>query len=480
VELHIDFQKEKEEEMDKRIIAICGLLASIFSIISSLVAVRFYSNYFGSNEYGLIGAPIILVAIIQFLDLGLSTYTNRVFYNKENEIELISLIIVYLFVILVATFFTIAIFLYANKISSVKIIAALFATCFTQACNVYLSNLMILNGRQLYSYLIQFIFSIVLVSASGIVVNYNFQIEETLLVISVINLLRMIVLMGCNNLIDVRFWVRTISELRKIKNLIKKSFETYKMNLVIGLGFQADKYVAASLMPMSALGGYSMINQFANGATLFAPSISNYFSSELVKNKSSRATSVAKTLKLLGNIAIPIFIVIVINMDAILMLWLGNAQLVQKISLPALFLTAGAMLNTLTIPFFGYLIAEKSEKEMRYMFTKMLILCVPITLLLVSNYELIGVSISYTIYNAMYVFLISKLVNKSKVGRQYIEELLSRHNLIEISANVGFNVMLSIILYYANINSVLCIIFSFFGLLLSVSVFLIKNKSAYE
>jgi len=478
VELHIDLQKEKE--MDKRIIALCGLLATIFSIVSSLVAVRFYSNYYVSNEFGLIGAPIILVAIIQFLDLGLSTYTNRVFYNEENEVELFSLVVVYLSVILVGTVLTLAIFFFANKISSMKIIAALFATCFAQACNVYLSNLMILNGRQLNSYLIQFIFSIVLVSASAIAVNYNFQIQETLLVISAINLLRMIVLMGCNNLINPGFLVETISELKKIKILIKKSFETYKMNLVVGIGFQADKYIAANLMPMGALGGYSMVNQFANGATLFAPSISNYFSSELVKNKSSRATAVAKTMKLLGNIAIPIFIVIEINTDAILMLWLGNAQLVQKLSLPALFVTAGAMLNALTIPLFGYLIAERAEKKMRNMFTKLLILCVPITLLLVSKYELIGASISFFVYNVMYVFLISKLVNKSKIGRQYIEELISRHNIIEISANVGFNAMLSIVLYYANINNVLSIIFCFSGLLLSISVFLAKNKSTYE
>ena len=93
----VDFFISMQKEMlkDNRIIGLISLIATISTIIATVVAVREYSSYLISEEFGLIGATLFLILIIQFQDLGLSTYTTSRTYNKISNEELLKTVNLY-------------------------------------------------------------------------------------------------------------------------------------------------------------------------------------------------------------------------------------------------------------------------------------------------------------------------------------------------------------------------------------------------
>ena len=159
---------QKEMLKDNRIIGLISLIATISTIIATVVAVREYSSYLISEEFGLIGATLFLILIIQFQDLGLSTYTTSRTYNKISNEELLKTVNLYFIIILSASILTVTIFCFVRRLGLVEVGVPIFLICFSQIFNIYLTNLAVLKGKLLHSSGVQFIYAFLLLSVAKV------------------------------------------------------------------------------------------------------------------------------------------------------------------------------------------------------------------------------------------------------------------------------------------------------------------------
>ena len=470
---------QKEMLKDNRIIGLISLIATISTIIATVVAVREYSSYLISEEFGLIGATLFLILIIQFQDLGLSTYTTSRTYNKISNEELLKTVNLYFIIILSASILTVTIFCFVRRLGLVEVGVPIFLICFSQIFNIYLTNLAVLKGKLMHSSGVQFIYAFLLLSVAKVSSSYYLKINQVLLLLGIINALRLFALYNINNIKISKNKFNFFNEYREYINILRNSFETYKLNLMIGLGYQADKIIAINIMTISQLGEYYIINQFASGVTLFTGIVSNYFSVEIVRIENEREKVIAKLINLILNIIAPLYLLVILHIQTILSLWLKNENLIENIKNASLMVTGGAMLNALTIPLYGYLIAQNKEIELRKLFVKLFIISTPLTLILFNQFGLTGAAISIAVYNILYFTLIIQLTAKIAYSGS-IKKILEDIKIIEIFSPLIAIYGINYIGKIYRFNDKLLLSNSMISFIFIIFIFLIINKDKYK
>ena len=295
----------------------------------------------------------------------------------------------------------------------------------------------------------------------------------------IINALRLFALYNINNIKISKNKFNFFNEYREYINILRNSFETYKLNLMIGLGYQADKIIAINIMTISQLGEYYIINQFASGVTLFTGIVSNYFSVEIVRIENEREKVIAKLINLILNIIAPLYLLVILHIQTILSLWLKNENLIENIKNASLMVTGGAMLNALTIPLYGYLIAQNKEIELRKLFVKLFIISTPLTLILFNQFGLTGAAISIAVYNILYFTLIIQLTAKIAYSGS-IKKILEDIKIIEIFSPLIAIYGINYIGKIYRFNDKLLLSNSMISFIFIIFIFLIINKDKYK
>jgi O-antigen/teichoic acid export membrane protein len=350
-----------------------GLASSISAALVGLVVVPLYLKYLGIEAYGLIGFFATTQALFQILDLGMAPTINRERarcsasgrWNDARNL-LHTLAVIYwcaaglICVVMIAFAHTIsAHWLTSKTLQQETVTRAVMLMGLVIACRwptgLYLGAL---NGMQRIAVSSGINIAMVSLGALGAVCVLAFvspTVDAFFLWQAAVGLMYAVVVRwaawravgpGGESAFDVR-------ALRSIWR-----FSTAMMALTFsGVVFsQLDKVLLSKLLSLAAFGQYTLAGVVASGlGVLIVPfynAIYPRFSAYVAHNQATQLLDLYKVSgRLLATVLFPVAMVIAVVGEDLIRLWIGNAQLAEKVAPLAALLAIGTALHgTMYIP----------------------------------------------------------------------------------------------------------------------------------
>lgn len=398
---------QKEEIVNrKKFYSFLNIISSASSALSSLISIGIYKSFLNNEEWGYLTSPIFIIIFIQLFDFGLSTYTTKLHYNKIGQTKRFELL--KLFTILTSMFSLLvsSIFILIKLESSIFIYCCVALICHLQIYNIYLTQISYARKKQIAANIYQIIYALLMLllayGSRNLLIDINAIIGLTILP----NLLRALLLAKLNYFRFRLIYFSSFLMIKRYINIIRNSFITYKMNLACTIGFQLDKFIVASFLDVGELGKYYIAMQLSSGINLFSSAFTNYFMTEMLDNKQNKLEIIKKTFGLIIYVTIPLYAFIFNNIHEFIEIWLPLNSSNMVISSTSIYLSVAVILNMLTIPFYGFLVANGFEKNLIFIYTFLTVVTTPITIMMIYSLGITGAGISFLLYNLIYLAML--------------------------------------------------------------------------
>lgn len=404
-----------------------GLTSSIWAAVLGLVVVPVYLKYLGIEAYGLIGFFATVQALFQILDLGMAPTINREIarYSASGRWDdagnlLHTIAVIYW---CVAGLICIAMMAFAHTISGHWLKSETFQRE-TVTHAVMLMGLVIacrwptglyqgaLNGMQRVAVSSGINIAMVSLSALGAVCVLAFvspTVDAFFLWQAGVGFIYAIVVRwaawrAIGRAGETGFDVRALRSIWR--------FSAAMMALTFaGLVFsQLDKVLLSKLLSLAAFGQYTLAGVVASALgiliTPFYNAIYPRFSAYVARGQQTQLLELYNVSgRLLATVLFPVAMVIAVDGDDLIRLWIGNPQLAEKVApLAALLAIGSAVHGTMYIPHALLLSQGKTFIPLTINLV-LLVIMVPVTVCFALAYGALGGAIAWVILHALYVLL---------------------------------------------------------------------------
>lgn len=419
---------------------ISGLLNSVWTALVTFAVVPFYIKHLGMEAYGLIGFFVTLQSIFLLLDMGLSpTVSREVARAGSNQnvgavasfLHSVALVYWGLAATILATFVLFApllaeYWLNAREFEPDALRQAIFLMGLVIACrfphSIYrgaligAERLVLMNGLNML---------MVVVSSFGAVLVLNY-IHASIVVFFLWQALCGVVL---TFLMYRAAWNVILpdgkpgrSRLKFEKESLLKVWRFTAGMTVVSVGsvilLQLDKVIISAMLKLEDYGTYMVAILAGSIFSAFFMPVFNMIYPRMTALVESGDTAALITLyrkgtRALAMVMFPLAMVLGLYSEPFVALWTGDAELARKCAPLILFISIGFSINGVMHFPYALQLAHGRTRIALYNSVTLMIIMVPLMLLLVSRYGLVGGAAAGMIIQVIYLFLGCWLTHRS-------------------------------------------------------------------
>ncbi len=413
-----------------------GLLSSGWLAVLSLVLAPIYVHLLGIESYGLIGLYTAALAIGGILDVALSTTVSREIAWKQARPEeqheigplLRSVEIIYWLVVSVLALILLiadAVFgtgwIRASALPDEQVESALIMMLLSLAIQLpsglYSASLIGLHRQALSATLLAGFGTLRGVGAALVAWRLSDDIRAFFLWHIVVSLIQVI-------------WLRwqTWSYVKAqggqpyfaIKFLLSIQQAAGAMFLITVMGMmlsQMDKLILAFIVPLKALGHYTLAWGLASGLSVIATPVAQGFGvrySALVSkaNESGLATNIVIASQLMFVLMIPPAVITSLFSEEIVFLWTRDVSMATEVAKPLVYLLYGTALVGCVYPFLYALYAKRAFKPVLHILVVCLAVLFPLLVCSINEYGITGAAWCWLVYGVVLLVAYSSLTVK--------------------------------------------------------------------
>ncbi|MEW6083517.1 MAG: oligosaccharide flippase family protein [Chloroflexota bacterium] len=428
---------------------IANFLGKVWPSLLGILLVPVYLYYLGVEAYGLIGFFVSLQALISFLDLGLSTATNREvaigLNSREKEEQTRDLVrtleVVYGFIaLLIALVFFFGSDWLATEwinvselsVEMVRFAAIIFGISLALRWPVALySGILQGSERQvLYNGLYVAIYTARGVGAAIVVALVSRNILAFLLWQLVTALLELLVM-------ALAAW-RTLQpgssraprvDFSSLRHVWKFSASVGANSLLAALIKQMDRILISKLLLLQQVGYYTTANTVYSAVSLvtspFASAAFPRFTALIAEKKySDLADTYHKISQYVSFVVAPICAVLFFFSYDILLLWTRSEEVAVNAAPTLSILAVAALFNSMMqLPFMLQLAAGITWISLWNNFINLIVLA-PIMYFLISRYGVAGAGISWALFNLLYFLVVPHVMHRHVLPNEKVSWFL--------------------------------------------------------
>ncbi len=426
---------------------IANMLGKGWSMFSVYVFIPLYINILGVKLYGIIGFYAVLQGILIFADAGLTATLKREM-SKESQcandkaykyrilrsIETVYFLIMFLLIIILLLFsdYLVSDWLDIENLdqnmarNAIKIMAIALGLNFISS--LYQGALLGME-KQVKSNLFRFFWS---VFKSGIVIAPLIFIDNTLYVFFVWQ-----VIVNLIYVFALRYYVLKVLQgnsriewnpkkhLGYLRNVQKYAVGMFVIAVVASVNNQLDKLILSKILSVTDLGIYTVAYTLSMIPIVFSAPIAVAIFPRLTKfyessDKDRLHTTFNNSFLLVAIITTTIGVTLSLNSKLLLNVWTQNIDISHKAMLPASLLLIGQTLLSYQVIPFNMLLAAGNTMVNIKMGLYGFLLLIPMMILMGNYYGMIGVAISWAIYNVIttpiFLYIVVKKLTHFKFG----------------------------------------------------------------
>jgi len=416
---------------------LANFFGKVWPSLLGLVLVPIYLRYLGIEAYGLIGFFVALQGLITFLDLGLSTTSNRevakgliLREQRERMRDLVrTLEVIYGFVALVITlgFFLSADWLAMEwinvrelSVNTVRLATIIFGISLALRWPVALYG-GVLQGSEkqvLYNSLYVGISTLRGVGAALVVAFVSHTIVAYLiwqLIVAVVELMLMAwVIWKVLNQDSIR---TPRVDFSSLKDVWKFSVSVGTNSLIAALLKQLDRIIISKLLLLHEVGYYSTANTVYSAIPLlvspFATAAFPRFTTLIAENNETElAATYHKTAQYVSFVIVPISAILIFFSKDVLLLWTRSEDVAANAAPTLSILAIAALFNSMMqLPFMLQLAAGITWISLWNNSINLVVLA-PIMVFLISHYGVTGAGISWALFNILYYLIVPHVMHR--------------------------------------------------------------------
>ncbi|MBE0669801.1 MAG: polysaccharide biosynthesis protein [Anaerolineales bacterium] len=416
---------------------IANFVGRVWPSLLGLALVPVYLHYLGIEAYGLVGFFVSLQALIGFLDLGLSTTTNReVAYGlssagqKEKTRDLMrTLEVVYgLVALLIAAGFILSSDWLAREwineqelsVETVRLAAMIFGITLALRWPVALYNGILLGSEKqvLYNILSVVVTTLRSVGAAVVVVF----VSHTIVAYLVWQLISALLELGVMALAGWRV-IRVDSDhaprikISLLKPIWRFSASVGLNSLFAAITKQMDRVLISKLLLLSQMGYYTTANAAYSAVSMvtspFASVAFPRFTALIASNEHDELVATYhKMCQCVSFIVMPITSILLFFSFDILLLWTGSEDIAVHSAQTLSILAIAAIFNSMMqIPFMLQLAAGITWISLWNNAINLVVLA-PLMYFLIKHYGVAGAGIAWLIFNVSYYLIVPHIMHR--------------------------------------------------------------------
>lgn len=413
--------------------------------VVNILFVPWYLKYLGVEAYGVIGFFTSIQSVLLLLDLGLSQTFNRevaALSTKDDHCQalrdltvtfagiywIIAFFAGFLFVLLAPFFAKHWLNASALSVSSIRNASIVmgFVIVLRWPGTIYSGGLLALQ-QQISVNLVNSTFAILRGVGSLVILKYISSSLEAFF------LWQFLTTLG-NTLV---FRIIIYRRLAILPNTAHFRFELLKerfrfvagvsgINMIALALTQVDKLVISKMVSLEEFGYYSLAATLGGVTsivvspviTVFVPRITSFIGILSKENQVSHYFHSA--CQMLALLIIPLVQTVAIYSSDVLLLWTNDKVIAKNVGLILQIFILGSMLNSLMNLPYQMQIAFKRTRLVFVYNSIALLMFVPLVIVLIGNYGVLGGAVSWLALNLSYVIIASRMMFKREIPKEYL------------------------------------------------------------
>ena len=436
---------------------LAGLINSVWSALIALAAVPFYIKYLGIEAYGLIGFFITTQALLQFLDMGFSTTTNREIarYSAQGKLQeagklLHTLAIVYWSMAAIISFLIMVFapliskyWLHPRNLSQQTIEHAIMLIGLVIACRwpIALYQGALIGAQRLTISSGINILMVTIGNFGAIIVLAFFSptVEAFFLWQAFIGLVYAITIrwsawrvIGRLNNIHFDFYI--------LKNIWRFSVGMSGIGLTALVFTQIDKLILSKLLSLDEFGHYMLATAVVTGIYVLITPMFNViyprFSELVVINDIEKLTNLYRLgTRMLVTLLFPLAMMIAVCAQDLVIVWTANPSVASSVAPIITLMVIGSALNG--VMYFPYALQLAYGMTWIPLYINIALMCfmAPLIIFLATKYGPYGGALAWLISEIFYLFIGTWITHRY---------MLKGLTLIWLFQDVGIPLLLSV------------------------------------
>ncbi len=473
---------------------IANFIGQVWPSLLGILLVPVYLHYLGVEAYGLIGFFVSLQALISFLDLGLSTTTNReVAWNltlREKVVQTRDLIrtleVIYMLTsgVIASGFFLAADWFATEWINltdlspdTVRLAAMIFGVSLALRWPVALYGGVLRGSEKQVLYNVLYVTTATLRSGgAAVVVAFISPTIVAYLVWQLVAALIELLVMAWSAWRTLRLDSAQAPRIdfSSLRGVWKFSASVGVTSLLAALIKQLDRILVSKLLLLLQVGYYTTASTVYSAISLvtapFASAAFPRFTSLIAEKKDVELAALYhKTSQYVSFVVAPLSAILMFFSYDILLLWTRSEEVAVHAAPTLSILAFAALFNSMMqLPFMLQLAAGITWISLWNNFINLVVLA-PVMFLLISRYGMAGAGISWALFNVLYYLIIPHIMHRYILPNEKTIWFLKDTLLLMVLGFLPFWVV-----YLAGYaNPIMLFIEVIFGCILYVSVVLL-------